>query len=66
MSLTSWTRTEYCSLHAQDSLQRQEWLNSYEAKHGGTAMFGVNRFSDLTPEEFKGEEYSSFTIAQLS
>lgn len=30
-------------------------LNEYEREHGGTAVYGINRFSDLTPEEFKGQ-----------
>lgn len=37
----------------QASLQRQQKLNAFEAENGGTAMYGVNKFSDLTPEEFQ-------------
>lgn len=37
----------------QQSLERQRQLNVYEAEHGGTALYGINKFSDLTPEEFK-------------
>ena len=46
----------YCEvlvLHTQESLRRHEQLNAYEAQNGGTAVYGVNVFSDLTPEEFK-------------
>ena len=39
----------------QQSLERQRRLNDYESKHGGRAVYGVNKFSDLTPEEFKGK-----------
>ena len=39
----------------QQSLERQRQLNDYESKHGGRAVYGVNKFSDLTPEEFKSE-----------
>lgn len=39
---------------SQDSLQRQQWLNKYEAERGGSATYGVNKFSDLTPQEFRG------------
>ena len=39
--------------HTQESLHRHEQLNAYEAQNGGTAVYGVNVFSDLTPEEFK-------------
>ena len=38
----------------QDSLKRHEWLNRYEVENGGTAVYGVNEFSDLTPQEFEG------------
>lgn len=38
----------------QQSLERHRQLNAYESDHGGTAVFGINKFSDLTPEEFKG------------
>ena len=40
-------------LQPQESLRRHEQLNAYEAQHGGTAVYGVNVFSDLTQEEFK-------------
>ena len=40
-------------LQTQESLRRHEQLNAYEAQHGGTAVYGVNVFSDLTQEEFK-------------
>ena len=39
---------------SQESLQRHQWLNSYEAENGGSAVYGVNKFSDLTPREFGG------------
>lgn len=41
----------------QQSLERQRQLNAYESKHGGTAVYGVNKFSDLTPQEFKGNSW---------
>ena len=40
-------------LQTQESLRRHEQLNAYEAQNGGTAVYGVNVFSDLTQEEFK-------------
>ena len=40
-------------LQTQESLRRHEQLNAYEAQHEGTAVYGVNVFSDLTQEEFK-------------
>ena len=39
----------------QESLERQRQLNAYEAKHGGTAVYGINKFSDLTLQEFKSK-----------
>ena len=39
----------------QQSLERHRQLNAYEAEHGGTAVYGINKFSDLTPDEFKGK-----------
>ena len=44
----------------QESLRRQQWLNSYEAENGGSAVYGINKFSDLTPEEFKGNNVASY------
>ena len=32
---------------------RQRALNEAEKRLGGTARYGVNKFSDLTPEEFQ-------------
>jgi cathepsin F len=37
----------------KESLQRHHWLNNYEAGNGGSAVYGVNKFSDLTPQEFE-------------
>ena len=45
-------------LLSQESLGRQQWLNSYEKQHGSSAVFGVNKFSDLTQQEFKGSSIS--------
>ena len=39
----------------QQSLLRHEKLNVFEAKNGGHAIYGVNKFSDLTQEEFRGK-----------
>ncbi|XP_019858627.1 PREDICTED: cathepsin O-like [Amphimedon queenslandica] len=36
----------------QESLLRHKRLNEYESQNGGHATYGVNKFSDLTPEEF--------------
>ena len=38
----------------QESLDRQEKLNLLEKSKGGTAVYGVNKFSDLTEDEFAG------------
>jgi cathepsin O len=37
----------------KESLRRQQWLNRFEGENGGSAVYGVNKFSDLTTEEFK-------------
>ena len=51
----------------QESLLRQQWLNSYEAENGGSAVYGVNKFSDLTPLEFDGTSNTiSITTAELN
>ena len=41
----------------QRSLQRQERLNLLEKERGGTALYGVNKFSDLTEEEFERNSF---------
>lgn len=38
----------------QESLLRHAILNMKERNAGGTAVYGINQFSDWTPEEFKG------------
>lgn len=48
----------------QQSLVRQRKLNDKEKKLGGRAVYGINMFSDLTPQEFKGE-YSGQNIGGL-
>jgi hypothetical protein len=44
----------------KESLRRHKWLNSYETENGGSAVYGVNKFSDLTPQEFKGIAVTAF------
>ena len=53
-------------LLSQESLGRQQWLNSYEKQHGGSAVFGVNKFSDLTQQEFKGSSSSISLVPTVS
>lgn len=36
-----------------ESLQRQHFLNKREASMNGTASYGINKFSDWTPTEFR-------------
>lgn len=47
---------DYLPFLVQQSIARQKKLNEYEREHGGTAVYGINQFSDLTPEEFRGME----------
>jgi hypothetical protein len=49
----------------QQSLERQRRLNAYESKHGGTAVYGVNKFSDLTPGEFKSKSQCMYVCMYL-
>jgi cathepsin O len=44
----------------KESLRRHKWLNSYETENSGSAVYGVNKFSDLTPQEFKGIAVTAF------
>jgi len=45
----------------QESLRRQEYLNSLE----GSVIYGVNKFSDLTVEEFKGTHTMYINISTV-
>ena len=47
------------SISIQQSLVRHKMLNDQERRNGGTARFGVNKFSDLTPKEFQGGSHFS-------
>ncbi|PFX14171.1 Cathepsin O, partial [Stylophora pistillata] len=38
----------------QQSLERHAKLNARELELNGTAVYGINQFSDWTPEEFRG------------
>lgn len=38
----------------QESLARQAKLNAREKELNGTAVYGINQFSDWTVQEFKG------------
>ena len=51
-------------IYLQQSLERQRQLNAYEAEHGGKAVYGINKFSDLTPEEFKSK--FSYTVTVIT
>ena len=44
----------YNVIFQQESLLRHAILNMKERNVGGTAVYGINQFSDWTPEEFKG------------
>ena len=50
----------------QRSLERHRQLNAREAKYGGTAVYGINKFSDLTPEEFKSNSVQTTYQALLN
>ena len=39
----------------QESLKRQEMLNRKEKSLNGSAIYGINKFSDLTQAEFSGK-----------
>ena len=49
----------------QRSLERHRQLNAREAKRGGAAVYGINKFSDLTPEEFKSNSTQTASHSQL-
>ena len=38
----------------KESLERHAKLNARESELNGVAVYGINQFSDWTPEEFKG------------
>ena len=48
----------------QESLLRQAKLNAKEKHLGGTAIYGVNQFSDWTPEEFRGNHRQVETLTK--
>ncbi len=51
----------------QQSLARQKALNEAERRLGGTARYGVNKFSDLTPEEFQSRSlYTGCAVATFT
>jgi hypothetical protein len=46
----------------QESLDRQEKLNLLEKSKGGTAVYGVNKFSDLTEDEFAASRLTPTSV----
>lgn len=50
----------------QESLIRHKQLNMYEALNGGSAVYGVNVFSDLTQEEFKSTFVCQSTYIEVT
>lgn len=54
LSLLTMSNSWIIFIYLKESLARHAKLNARESELNGTAVYGVNQFSDWTPEEFRG------------